>query len=517
MEFVEIGWQVLADPHNVLMVAAGLLLGIVFGALPGLNAIVGVALVLPFTFSLSPVAALSLLIGLYKGGVYAGSLPAILLNIPGAPEAAATSLDGNALVRRGLGAKAIGVSLFASVSGCLVGDLFLIAVAAPLASVALRFGPAEFFALFVFSLSIVGAVSGRSLTKGIAAALLGLIVATIGMDQITGTARFTFGVFDLSGGISLLSLIMGVFAISEILIQIEESRKTPAAETASPVAAAAAPAAPGPGKHLTFREIGSLLPTVLRSSALGAFIGAIPGPGATTSAFASYALERQLSDTPDSFGKGNIKGVAAPDAGNNATCSSTLIPLFTLGIPGAPIAAVFGGALMIHGITPGPSMFNSDPTLVTALMIMFVVASLFLLPVGLTASRFSLKLLALPRSILYPAVLVLSYTGVYANSSSTFDLIAMSVFGLLGYAMRKVGLPASAFVVAFVLGAPMESAFKRAMLISQGDPAVFVASPISVLFLVLTVLACAAVVWQRRRSAASVEGRNSGKPDDAAM
>ncbi len=516
MELIDIGWQVLSNPMNLGMVALGLVLGIVFGALPGLNAIIGVALVLPFTFTLSPVAALSLLIGLYKGGVYAGSLPAILLNIPGAPEAAATSLDGNALVRRGQGAKATGASLLASVSGCLVGDLFLIAVAAPLASVALKFGPAEFFGLFVFSLTIVGAVSGRSLTKGIAAALLGLLVATIGMDQITGTSRFTFGVFELSGGISLLSLIMGMFAISEILVQIEDSRRTAPAPSSDPATPPPTTATASTGKHLTIREMISLAPTILRSSALGAFIGAIPGPGATTSAFASYALERQLSNDPGSFGKGNLKGVAAPDAGNNATCSSTLIPLFTLGIPGAPIAAVFGGALMIHGITPGPAMFNNDPFLISALMIMFVVTSFLLFPVGLAASRSALRLLSLPRSVLYPVVLVLSYTGVYANSSSTFDLIAMSAFGLIGYAMRKAGLPASAFVVAFVLGAPMESAFKRAMLISNGDATTFVQSPIALTFFILTILACAAVVWQRHRSAASLEGRGSEKPDAAA-
>lgn len=489
---VLLGLQDFLHVSNVALVVMGVGIGVIFGGIPGLNAIIGVTLALPFTFYMSPSEALCLLAGIYKGGVYAGSIPAILLNIPGAPEAAATAADGNAMALAGKGKKALHISLYASVVGSLAGDLALIILAAWLAQWALQVGPAEMFCLIVFALSIIGSVSGRSLPKGIIAGLLGLLVATIGMDTMTGVPRFTFGLYQLAGGIPFLGMLMGLFALSEILIQAEQD--------VGRIRAAAPRTSIRPaGDRLTWKEFVFCLPTMARSSILGVIIGAIPGPGATTGAFVSYATARQFSKQPEKFGAGAIEGVAAPDSGNNATCGATLIPLLTLGIPGSPIAAVLGGALMIHGIDMGPSIFMTDAVTVYSFYFGMLAASLALIGVGLIALRFAVRFVATPRPILYAVVLTLCYTGTYMNSSSIFELAVLTAFGVIGYIMRKAGLSIAAFIIAVILAPTMETSFKQALLISGGDWTPFVASPIAVSFLLLTVLSIVLISRQRRR------------------
>ena len=477
---------------NLAFIALGVAIGIVFGAIPGLNAIIGVALVLPFTFYMAPSTAMCLMIGLYKGGVYSGSIPAILLNIPGAPEAAATAADGHALASQGKAGKALRMSIHASFIGGIVSDLLLILVAAQLAKVALRVGPPEMFGLLVFALTIIGAVSGTSLAKGVIAGLFGLFVASIGMDVVTGVSRFTFGYFELSGGIPFLPMLMGMFALSEIFIQTErvatETGRINRVTSDDPR-----------DSRLSWGEFKPCLPTIFRSSAIGALIGAIPGPGATTSAFVSYAMARHMSKHPEKMGKGSLEGVAAPDAGNNATCSATLIPLFTLGIPGSPIAAVIAGALMIHGINPGPLIFQNSATLVYGFYFGMVTASILVFVFGFLAIRYAVRAVEVPRTVLFPVITALCYAGTYANSSSVFDLGVMTAFGVLGYLMRKGGLSVPAFVIAFLLGPTMENAFKQALLIGDGSFQIFLTSPIAMGFFILTIISAFLVHRQRSR------------------
>ena len=477
---------------NLSFISLGVFLGIIFGSIPGLNAIIGVALVLPFTFYMEPDTAICLLLGIYKGGVYAGSIPAILLNIPGAPEAAATAQDGYNLTKAGKGGKALRASIYASLIGNVFSDILLIVVAAQLAKLALKVGPPEMFALLLFALTIIGAVSGANFSKGLIAGIAGLFAASIGMDVVTGVSRFTFGIFELSGGIPFLPMLMGMFAISEIFIQTEQKigEGIQIHKVSSETKA---------DSKLKWEEFAPCLPSIFRSCAVGALIGAIPGPGATTSAFVSYALTRQFSKNPEKIGTGSIEGVASPDAANNATCSASLIPVLTLGIPGSPIAAVIAGALLIHGINPGPMIFENNATLIYSFYFGMLFASFLVFIFGFIAIRTAIKAVQISRSILFPIVFILCFIGTYANNSRGLDLIIMTLFGIVGYLMRKSGFSVPAFVIAFLLAPTMESAFKQSLLIGDGELSIFIHRPIAVAFLVLAILSAYFLKRQRDR------------------
>lgn len=484
---------------NVLALAGGMLCGVFVGAIPGLTGTMAVALALPLTFTMPPVTGILLLVGIYKGAFYGGSISAILIKTPGTPAAACTVLDGYPLTEAGKTGKALKMALFASCTADILSNLSLIFFAKGIAGFALSFGPPEFFALVAFSLTIIAGVSGDSLLRGLIAGCMGLLAATVGLDLVYGTSRFTFGSPDLMAGLNFIPALIGLFALPEII-------------NAGTLAMRKPPAAPASGaSNLTFAEYRKSLKTILRGSLIGVVMGAIPGIGGAPAAFLSYSEARRTSAHPERFGHGELDGVAAAEAGNSGCCGSTLIPLLALGVPGDVITAIILGAFMIHNLTPGPQLFEQHASLVYALFMGMILSSFFLLLTGLFSIRAFVKISRIPRALLLPAVLVLCVFGAYTVNSSLFDVLCMFCMGGLGYAMLKLKLPAAPFLIAFILGPMFEDNLRRAMLLSKGDPAIFLSSPICWLFMGLTLLSVVLIV---RRNL--LGRRTSCAPDEAA-
>lgn len=461
--------------QNLLAIFAGVAFGVFMGAVPGLTGTMGIALVIPLTYAFEPITAFALLLGAYKGALFSGCIPAILMNTPGTPAAAATVLDGYPLSQKGQGGEAMGLALWSSVIGDLVSTVALIFGAILLAQFATKFDPPEFATLVLFSLTIVAGVSGGSLIKGLIAAAVGFIFGTVGLDPMTATPRFTFGALTMLNGISLLAMLIGLFAVSELFIQAEALRHAQA-KIAVPQA------------KISWRDIRAKLPTILRGSAIGIVLGSIPGLGATPAAFLSYSEAKRASKKPEEFGQGSLDGVAAAESANNATAGGALIPLMALGVPGDVITAVLLGAFLIHGLAPGPQLFTENLDLVYAIFIALMVATLMLPLVGLVAIRLFSRIVLIPRHVLYPIIAILCLLGVFGFNSSPTDLWIMLGFGGLGYVMRKLAFPLAPMMIGFILEPLGEQSMRQALTISSGDWAVFVSTPISVLFLVLTVL-----------------------------
>ena len=493
MDQILTGFLLIFEFQNVALMVLGLVVGIVIGAIPGLNVPLAVALALPFTFSLPPLAGLSMLIGIYKGGTYGGSISAILINVPGTPAAAATALDGNKLARRGEAGRALKLSLYASVFGEFLSDLLLILLAVQIARVALLFGPHEFFALGIFALTIIGLVSGKSLVRGLIAGAAGILLATVGLDPIEGEVRLAFGVYELTGGLKFIALIIGAFAISEALVQAE--RRALDRTTARVLEVSGERAA----NRLTGREIRALLPTALRGAGIGMFIGAVPGIGAAIAAFLSYGVARRLSRTPDAFGEGSLEGVTAAESANNGVTGSTLIPLLTLGIPGDVITAIMLGALTVHGLIPGPTLFQQQGDFVTALFIGMLMVTFLHLIVGYVGLPLFIRAVRVPAGILFPLVVVLCVTGTFVATSSVFDVFVMLGFGVFGYLMVKFGFPIPPLLIGFILEPLIEVSLRQAMILSDNDIGAFFTKPVSAVFLSLTLAVIVSVAWQRMR------------------
>ncbi|MFQ5898763.1 MAG: tripartite tricarboxylate transporter permease [Candidatus Methylomirabilia bacterium] len=489
MDQFVVGFALILQVHNIAMMVLGLVIGIVIGAIPGLNVPLAVALALPFTYHLSPLAGLSMLIGIYKGGTYGGSISAILINIPGAPAAAATTLDGYPLARAGKAGKALKLAIYASVVGEIVSDLALILLAVHLARFALTFGPAEYFALGLFALTIIGLVSGRSLVKGLIAGALGLLFANVGMDPLVAEPRLAFGVYELTGGFKFITLIIGLFAISEALVQVEESLKKTASIRVIELSRHRA------DNRVSWAEWKSCMPVVSRSAPLGVAIGAIPGLGSSIAAFLAYGLARHLSKEPERFGNGALEGVAAAESANNGVCGSTFIPLLTLGVPGDAITAIMLGALMVHGLIPGPTLFTQQGDVVTAFMIGMLITSCLHLVVAYGGLHVFIHAVRLPRAILFPIIIVLSVTGSFVAGSSFFDVFVMLGFGVLGYGMTKFGFPIAPLLIGFILAPMIESGLRQALIISDGSVGIFFERPVAATFLALTLAVVAWVAW----------------------
>jgi putative tricarboxylic transport membrane protein len=490
MEVLAAGWDLAFTWDNLLLGAAGLIIGIVIGAIPGLNVPLAVALALPFTFALPPLAGLAMLIGIYKGGTYGGSISAILINVPGTPAAAAAALDGYPMARQGKPGKALKTSLYSSVIGELISDLALIALAIPIAVVALAFGPAEYFAIAVFALTIIGLVSGPSLLRGLIAAAVGVLLALVGLDPLIGQPRLAFGVPQLSGGIAFIALIIGMFAISEILIQAEKSLTDAAGRRVLEVSPDAT------ADRLTREDIRRCLPAILRSTPIGIFIGAIPGLGSAIAAYVAYGVSQRFSREPERFGKGAIEGVASCESANNAVCSSTMVPLLTLGVPGDVITAIMLGALTVHGIIPGPALFQNQADLVTAFFILMLLVSVMHLGIGRAGLSLFIQAVRLPHAVLFPVVAVICVTGTYVSTGSFFNVYIMLALGVLGYLMVKNGFPIAPLLIGFILSPLIEVKLRQALLISRGDPTIFLTRPISAVFLALTLIVILTIAWQ---------------------
>ncbi|MDA8584821.1 tripartite tricarboxylate transporter permease [Rhodobacteraceae bacterium] len=447
-----IGWSAL------LSLIVGLSIGIIVGALPGVGPLLGVIMAIPFTFYAEPVTAMALLIGIYQGGSYGGAVAATMIGIPGTPMAAATMLDARPMALAGRASEAVTLSTIGSAFGGVISALVLIAVAPELAAIALRFGPAETAAFALLGLTALGALSGNVPMKGWAMGFLGLFIATIGLDPVSGVQRFTFGSPYLDAGIALVPFLVGLFSISEVLMQVE----TPVRASDNDTGAAA-----------SAKAFGSLLArpfNYIRSSLMGVFVGIIPGIGGVTASFLSYRLAMSFpkKDDPD-FGEGNPDGVIASETANSAVTGGALIPMMALSIPGDPIVAVLMGGLMLQGVQPGPQLFLQNADVAQGIFLIFLIGAVLLLPLGLMFMRGVVRILKLPQWSIMAGVLMISLIGTYSVSRQINDLWLLLVFGLLGYVLRKANYPLAPLVIGFVLGPIFESNFRRSVLVSQGD------------------------------------------------
>lgn len=481
LDSLSAGLALVGNVEAFLMLFIGLVVGVVAGAIPGLSATMAVALTLPFTFSMTPINAILLLLGVYKGGIFGGSIPAILIKTPGTPASSATILDGHPMAERGEAGRALSMALYASCTADAVSNLALILFAGWLASFALNFGPPEFFALILFSLTIIAGVSGESLLRGALSALAGLLLATIGLDLVYGTNRFTLGDPNMMGGLNFIAVLIGLFAIPEII-----------AMAWNPVAHLGRTRALGKSRCTLADYLGSFK-SIIRGSMIGVFLGSIPGIGAAPSAFLSYSEARRTSKNKDNFGKGEIEGVAASEAGNNGVAGATLIPLLALGVPGDVITAIIIGAFMVHGLQPGPMMFILNVDIIYGLFIGLIVSSVFLLFVGSVAIRGFRFVADVPKRILMPGVLVLCIYGVFAVNNNIFDVGVMFVMGWVGYIMMRNRIPAAPFLIAFILGPLLEDNFRQSMLMSGSDPSILFRGPITWFFWLLTTITVFAI------------------------
>ena len=494
MDLVAEAFSVFFSLQNILVVGIGVAVGTIIGAIPGMTTPMGVALALPFTFSMPPVAGILLLLGVYKGGLYGGSLTAILIKTPGTPAASCTVLDGYPLSQKGQSRKALDIALYSSCVADVISNVSLILFAGVLASFALKFGPPEFFTLIVFSLTIIAGVSGPSLSKGILSACLGLLLATVGLDLVYGTERFIFGDYRLMGGLSFIPVLIGLFALPEIIDRATKRARPPGARKQDL------------GVGATFAEFRRVLKSVVRGSVFGVILGAIPGIGGAPAAFLSYSEARRTSKHPETFGKGEIEGVAAAEAGNNGVAGATMIPLLALGVPGDVITAVILGAFMIHGLSPGPLMFEQNLPMIYALFMGILLSSIYLFVVGKVAITFFSRIATVPNRILYPIVLVLCVYGAYAVNNSLFDILVMLSMGLVGYAMLKLDVPVAPFLIAFVLGPLLEDNFRQSLLISDGSYGIFFRNMITIVFWCLTALSIFVLIRSR------LQASRTGKP-----
>jgi len=475
IEILQQALFIFATWQNVLLLALGVFIGTFVGAVPGMTTPMAVALTLPFTFTLNPVSGILLLLGVYKGGIYGGSITAILINAPGTPAASCTVLDGYPLARRGEARRALDIALYASCIADFMSNLALILCAGFLASLALAFGSPEVFTLILFSLTIIASVSGDQLLKGLGSAAFGLILAVVGLDLVYGTNRFIFGEVELMSGLNFIPVLIGLFALPEIIAfygRVEVAREY------NPLA----------GRGAGLDDLRKTLKTIIRGSAIGVIWGAIPGIGGAPAAFLSYSEAKRTSKNGGNFGNGEIEGVAAAESGNNGTAGATLIPLLALGIPGDITTAIILGAFMIHGLRPGPLLFQDNLSLIYALFIGIMLSSFYLFAIGKFSIRLISRIADIPHRILFPIVLTLCVFGAYAVNNTVFDIGVMFVMGLFGFMMLKLKIPAAPFLIAFILGPMLEDNFRQSLLMSRGSWSIFFSSPICWFFWLLIVV-----------------------------
>lgn len=476
MELFALGLSNVLHWDVLFILFLGVAVGVAIGALPGLTATMGVALLLPVTFGMDPVTGILLLCGVYFGGIYGGSITAILIKTPGTPSAAATVLDGYPMAQKGFAHKALTIATLSSGIGGILSVLLLIFVAPQVAKFALKFSAPETFGLALFGLSVIASISGESLVKGLITGSLGLLVASIGLDPVGGFPRFTFGSQELMGGINFIPVMIGLFAASEAFMQMESIfTKNENIIKIDKV-------------RLTWSEFKSLIPTILRSTGIGAFIGAIPGAGGDIAAFVAYNEAKRWSKNPEEFGKGKMHGVAAPESANNGSTGGAMIPLLTLGIPGDAVTAVMLGALMVQGLQPGPMLFTQKADIVYTLFVGMIFANLIILLYGTLGIGLFTKVLKVPKAVLTPMILVLCVVGAYSMGNNMFDVWIMFIAGVIGYFMQRYGFPASPVILALILGPMMEANFRRALVMSGGDYAVFFTRPIAASFIVIAII-----------------------------
>lgn len=483
-----LGFATAISAQNLMYCFAGVLIGTLVGVLPGIGPLAAIAMLLPATFTLPPVGALIMLAGIYYGTQYGGSTTSILVRLPGESASVVTCLDGYEMAKKGRAGPALAIAALGSFFAGTVCTLLIALIGPPLAEMALRFGAPDYFSLMVLGLIACAALSSGSLLRALAMILVGLLLGMVGNDVNSGMARFTFGAAGLAEGLSFVVVAMGLFGFAEILSNLEKGQA---------------------GRAPVMARIDHLYPSrndlrqstwpILRGTAIGAFFGTLPGAGATISAFSSYALEKKLSKHPERFGTGEIQGVAGPESANNAAAQCAFIPTLTLGVPGSGTMALILGALIVHGIAPGPQVMTERPELFWGLIASMWVGNAMLLVLNLPLIGLWVRLLSVPYRFLFPAILAFMAIGVYSLNNSTLDVYLTIVFGLLGYLFIKLRCEPAPLILAFVLGPLMEENLRRALLISHGDASVFLTEPISAAFLAATAVLLLMMGWASLR------------------
>ena len=489
-----LGFAVALTVQNVVYCFIGVLLGTVIGVLPGIGPVTTVAMLLPISFTLPPESALILLAGIYYGAQYGGSTTAILVNIPGEASSVVTTIDGHAMARAGRAGPALGIPAIGSFFAGCVSTLVIALAAPPLAAIALQFGPAEYFSLMVCGLIAAVVLARGSLIKAIAMVVLGLLLGLVGTDVNSATRRFNFGMTGLADGIEFVALSMAIYGIAEVTYNLEGKPQTGAVSV--------------PVGRPSLDDLKYCLGAILRGTGLGSILGVLPGGGALLASFAAYTLEKNVARPPRRFGHGDIRGVAAPESANNAGAQTSFIPMLTLGIPGNPTMAMMIGALMIHGIAPGPRVMTDRPGLFWGLIASMWIGNLMLVVLTLPLVGMWVKLLSVPYRLLYPAIIVFCCIGAYTINSKPFDVFVMAFFAVFGYVALKLECEPAPLILGFVLGPMMEENLRRALLISRGDAMVFVQEPISLAFLLIAaglLIVLAAPAIRRKREEALTE------------
>jgi putative tricarboxylic transport membrane protein len=475
MQNLLMGFGVALMPQNLLLAFVGSILGTLIGVLPGLGPAAGAAMLIPITFHLGPTGAIIMLTALFYGTQYGGTITSVLLNVPGEAASAITCLDGYAMARQGRAGAALSLAAIGSFIGGIFATMALVVAAGPLTAVALQFGPVEFFSLILLGISLLMGLAGKSMLKALMMGIFGLLLAMVGIDPIRGQPRFTFGQTELLDGISFVPIIMGLFGMGEIFANAEK-----------------------PFSEIVLARMSSLVPSrqdlrdsvgpILRGSVIGTALGLVPGITNSASSFLAYIAERKSSTCPERFGTGMIQGVVGPETANNAHANGALIPLFTLGIPASPTIAVIMGAFLMHGLIPGPFLFKEHPQIVWGVIASFCVGNAILLILNLPLIGIWVQILKIPYGILAAIILAFMILGAYSVSNSTFDILIMTVFGVLGYLLRKLDFPLAPVVLTLILGPLMERSLRQSLEISQGSFLVFLQSPIAVVFLAAAAL-----------------------------
>ena len=477
------GFAVALTPQNLIFAFLGSVLGTLIGVLPGIGPVAGVAMLIPLTFQMSPTGAIIMLTALFYGTQYGGTITSVLLNVPGEAASAITCIEGYEMAKQGKGGAALAIAAIGSFVGGTIATFALVLAAGPLTKVALEFGPVEFFALILLGLSLLMGLAGKSMIKALMMGVFGLLLAMIGMDPVRGLPRFTFGRMELMDGIGFVPVIMGLFGLAEVLVNAEKQFA-----------------------HVFVARVSSLVPTrqdlrdsigpILRGSAIGTLLGLVPGMTGSASSFLSYVAERKVSRHPEKFGTGVIEGVAGPETANNAHANGAIIPLFTLGIPASPTVAVIMGAFMMHGLIPGPFLFKEHPDVVWGVIASFYVGNVILLILNLPLVGIWVKILKVPYGLLFGIILAFMVVGAYSISNSVFDVLVMTLFGVIGYFLRKMDFPLAPIVLTLILGPLMERSLRTSLEMSQGDMGIFLESPIAVAFLASAALILIAPVFK---------------------
>ncbi|MDC0953936.1 tripartite tricarboxylate transporter permease [Pelagibacteraceae bacterium] len=485
MEAILKGLGLLLEWQNILLIFGGVFIGVLVGALPGLSSPMAIALLMPFTISLDPVASIAMMAALYCAGTFGGSITAILINAPGAPPAVATAFDGYPMARNGEPGRALGLAAVASVFGGIFSLIIFIAATPLLAEIALSFGPVEYFGLSIFALSMLASMSGKSSIRNLIAGCIGVLISTVGVHLATGVERFDFGVSELTEGIHFVPVLIGLFAMSELLTQSSTLQDAVRVMSAKSL------------KLPTFAELKKLKNLILRSSGLGTFIGILPAEGSTVAAMMGYNEAKRWSKTPEKFGTGHDEGIVGPEAANNAAAGGAMVPTLALGIPGSGTTALILAALVMHGFRPGPYLITETPELVYAIFGAMLIANFAFLGIGLAGARFFSLVTFIPKRFLWPSVFIFSLIGSYAYSSAFFDVWVMLISGIVGFFMMRHGFSPAPLVMGLILGPLVEETFTQAMVIHDSSFFQFFESGVFLVFMALTVISLSSPFWPK--------------------